>query len=109
MLRGPLAAKNFADHFGPEKLQKPKKKPLVPLDPRATAGQSCVCVSVNVLVSVCVCGEGRRCGVVTLKSPKKHISLCPSLSLSISKTNYLCVSFYHTLNHKTNGSFTFIS
>ena len=34
----------------------------------------CVFVSVSVLVSVSVCVEERRCGVVTLKSPKKHIS-----------------------------------
>ena len=40
----------------------------------ATVGQARVCVFV--FVSVCVCCEERRCGVVTLKSPKKtHISL----------------------------------
>ena len=39
----------------------------------ATVGQARVCVFV--FVSVCVCCEERRCGGVTLKSPKKHISL----------------------------------
>ena len=47
----------------------------------------CVFESVSVLVIVCVCecGEEKRCGVVTLKSPKKkRISLCPHNFLSIS-------------------------
>ena len=40
----------------------------------ATVGQARVCVFV--FVSVCVCCEERRCGGVTLKSPKKtHIYL----------------------------------
>ena len=47
----------------------------------ATVGQARVCVFV--FVSVCVCCEERRCGVVTLKSPKKtHISLSHYLSLN---------------------------
>ena len=89
MLRDPLLVKKcFVDHLWSPKthLQKPKKT-LEPLDLLATVGQSCVCVceSVNVLVSVSVCvrGDEQRCGVVTLKSPKKlpplkkHIYLCP--------------------------------
>ena len=55
MLRDPLAAKKcFADHFGPKnKLQKPEKTPLEPLDLLATVGQSCVCECQ--CVSECVC------------------------------------------------------
>ena len=41
----------------------------------ATVGQARVCVYVYVFVSVCVCCEERRCGVVTLKSPKKNTYL----------------------------------
>ena len=54
-------------------LQNPKKTPLEPLALLATVGQACVCVFV--FVSVCVCCEERRCGVVTLKSPKKNTYL----------------------------------
>ena len=72
MLRDPLAAKkNLADPFWSKINCKTRKTPLEPLDLLATVGQSCVCVSVSVLVSVSVCVEERRCGVVTLKSPKK--------------------------------------
>ena len=58
----------------------------------------CVCVNVSVLVSVSVwkCEE-RRCGVVTLKSPKKK-HILKSLSLSNCQKQ----------NHKTNGSLTLI-
>ena len=83
MLRDPLAAKKFLLTLSGQKINcKTRKTPLEPLDLLAMVGQSCVCVSVSVLVSVCVCVEERRCGVVTLKSPKKtplskkHISLC---------------------------------
>ena len=41
--------------------------------PVATVGQARVCVFV--FVSVCVCCEERRCGVVTLKFPKKNTYL----------------------------------
>ena len=87
MLRDPLAAKNFLlTLFGQKINCKTQKTPLEPLDLLDTVGQSCVYVSVSVLVSVCVwCGEERRCGVVTLKSPKKkHISICLHIFLSIS-------------------------
>ena len=55
----------------------------------ATVGQARVCVFV--FVSVCVCCEERRCGGVTLKSPKKHISLHPqsnAISLKHNKLNF---------------------
>ena len=111
MLRDPLAVqKILADHFGPKIFAKPKKTPLEPLDLLATVGQSCVCVceSVIVLVSVsvclCVCGDKRRCGVVTLTSPKKlfpkktHISLSSHLylkSFSLSSINYYITIKYY--------------
>ena len=48
-----------------------------------------VCVSFSVLVSMCVCVEERRCGVKTLKSPKKtHFPPCKK-SFSLSLTNKL--------------------
>ena len=58
-------------------LQNPKKY-LEPLDLAATVGQSCMCVC----VCVCVNDEEQRCGGVTLKSPKKHISEKTRISLS---------------------------
>ena len=91
MLRDPLAVqKILADHLWPKNICKTRKTPLEPLDLLATVGQSCVCESVNVLVSVCVCvrGDEQRCGVATLKSPKKthirkkHISLCLHIYIS---------------------------
>ena len=90
----PWRSKNVSlTTFGPTKnpnLQT-RKKTLEPLDLLATVGQSCVCVHVSVLVSGGVCEE-RRCGVVTLKSPKK---------------TYTKFSLYLSLEIKTNGSFTF--
>ena len=94
MLRDPLAVKKFllTPFWSKNNLQNPKKTPLEPLDLLATVGQSCVCVSVSVLVSVCVCGEERRCGVVTLESPKKRISLFPYIILSVSNKQTISVS-----------------
>ena len=98
MLRDPLVAKKFLQTtcWSKNNLQKPEKKtPLEPLDLLATVGQSrvCVCVYVCLCVSVCVCEE-RRCGVVTLKSPKiTHFSLTYYLSLYQQQTNYLFVTF----------------
>ena len=106
MLRDPLAAKKFADHFGLKKIAKSRKKnPLEPLDLLATVGQSCVCEC----VCVCVISEEQRCGVVTLMSLKIHILLSVLLSFFLSTTtNYLCLPIYCIHNSKTNGSFTFI-
>ena len=75
MLRDPLAVQKFLlTTCGLKIICKTRKTPLEPLALLATVGQACVCVFV--FVSVCVCCEERRCGGVTLKSPKKtHISL----------------------------------
>ena len=53
----------------------------------------CVCLC----LWVCVCCEERRCGVVTLKSPKKNTYLSVLISFSLSSTNYY-ISIYHTTN-----------
>ena len=120
MLRDPLAVKKLANPFpGQKYLQNPKNiwnhltyQPLL-------ASHVCVCVCVCVCESECV--EERRCGVVTLKSPKKntsqkkHISLYPLIYFSIAKqTLYLtkhdktefktCISCNYspvTITHKT--------
>ena len=80
---------------------KPGKKNLEPLDLLATVGQPCVCVNVSVLVSVCVCGVEQRCGVVTLKSPKKTHFFSFKKKLSLSLTIIIKTT-------KQNSSFTFI-
>ena len=66
MLRDPLAVKKFlADHMWSKIFAKPEKS-------------GTTCPHLGVCVSVCVCDcesecvEERRCGVVTLKSPKKN-------------------------------------
>ena len=57
-------------------LRDPLSGPKKTIALSATVGQARVCVCVCVCECVCVCCEERRCGVVTLKSPKKtHISL----------------------------------
>ena len=108
MLRDPLAVqKIFADHLWPKNICKAREKtPLEPLDLLATVGQLCesVIVLVSVSVCLCVCGDKPRCGVVTLKSPKKlfpkktHISLSSHLylkSFSLSSINYYITIKYY--------------
>ena len=76
MLRDPLAVKKLLlTTCGQKYLQNPKN--LEPLD------HILVCVKVCVCESDCEseCVEERRCGVVTLKSPKKHISEKKHISL----------------------------
>ena len=96
MLRDPLAVKKkfLLTTCGQKYLQNPKN--LEPLD------HIFVCVKVCVCVCDCEseCVEERRCGVVTLKSPKKNTSFKKttylSVALSIAKQ-----TLYLTKNTKT--------
>ena len=84
MLRDPLAVqKILATTFGQKIICKTRKNSSGTTWP---VSHCWPVMCVGVFVSVCVCCEGRRCGVVTLKSPrKKHISLYPQIYHSIFK------------------------
>ena len=93
MLRDPLAVqKILADHLWSKNICKTWKNSSGTTWP-VSHGWPVMCVCVSVWVGececVCACGDKRRCGVVTLKSPKKntypqkHISLYPQLFHSV--------------------------
>ena len=98
MLRDPLVVKNLLTPFWVKNNCKTRKllrnhltyQPLL---------ASHVCVGVCVCVFVCEseCVEERRCGIVTLKSPKKHISEVKKTHVPLS--SYLSLN-EHSISQK---------